>query len=212
MNTLITSGSSRIPLADEAFLLKGFLLGEDRAILAELSDLALEAPFRHMVTPGGYSMSVSMTNCGPRGWVTDRQGYRYDTCDPLSGRPWPAMPPRFLRLAEAAAGAAGFAGFRPDACLINRYVPGARLSLHQDKDELDFSQPIVSFSLGLPATFEFGGLTRKAPVTPWLLEHGDVVVWGGSSRLRYHGVRPLRKGTHPLLGDYRINMTFRCAG
>lgn len=212
MNTLVTSDYSLIPLADEAFLLKGFLLKDDRAILAELSDLTPEAPFRHMVTPDGYSMSVSMTNCGQRGWVTDRQGYRYDTCDPLSGRPWPVMPFLFHHLAEAAAEAAGFFGFKPDACLINRYVPGARLSLHQDKDELDYSQPIVSFSLGLPAIFDFGGLARKAPVTPWQLEHGDVVVWGGSSRLRYHGVRPLKKGSHPLLGEHRINMTFRRAG
>lgn len=164
-----------------------------------------------MVTPGGHQMSVAMTSCGSFGWVTDRSGYRYDALDPDSGQPWPAMPPRFRELAERAAGEVGFAGFAPDACLINRYEPGAKMSLHQDRDERDIGAPIVSVSLGLPATFLFGGLKRADKTQRYRLAHGDVVVWGGPARLAFHGVAPLADGEHALLGRQRINLTFRRA-
>jgi alkylated DNA repair protein (DNA oxidative demethylase) len=164
-----------------------------------------------MVTPGGYSMSVAMTNCGQAGWVTDRKGYRYTSCDPANNRPWPALPDIFASLAENAARAAGFAEFNPDACLINRYEPGARLTLHQDKNEADFTAPIVSLSLGLPAVFLFGGLNRRDRPDRILLNHGDALVWGGPARLVYHGVMPLKEGHHPYLGRQRINLTFRKA-
>ena len=176
-----------------------------------LGDIAAQSPFRHMVTPGGYTMSVAMTNCGAAGWVTDRTGYRYDHNDPETGRPWPAMPDCFFELAAEAATRAGYPDFRPDACLINRYEPGARLSLHQDKNERDFANPIVSVSLGLPATFQFGGLKRNDPVRKFLLRHGDVAVWGGPSRLFYHGVLELKDGVHETVGRIRINLTFRGA-
>ena len=156
-------------------------------------------------------MSVAMTNCGTAGWVTDRTGYRYTTRDPETDRPWPAMPERFTDLATRAAAEAGFGGFMPDACLINRYAPGARLTLHQDHNEHDFSAPIVSVSLGLPAVFLFGGQQRNEPQRRVHLLHGDIVVWGGPARLRHHGVLPLRAGHHPLIGGYRINLTFRKA-
>jgi alkylated DNA repair protein (DNA oxidative demethylase) len=157
-------------------------------------------------------MSVAMSNCGALGWVSDRQGYRYSPLDPDSGRQWPAMPEVFCQLAQMAAAAAGFPGFTPDACLINRYEPGSKLSLHQDKDERDREAPIVSVSLGLPAVFLFGGLKRKEPTTRVLLAHGDVVVWGGPARLRYHGVQTLKHGLFPETGNCRINLTFRKAG
>lgn len=192
-------------------LLRGFVLPLGSAFAEAIDTIAGAAPFRHMTTPGGFTMSVAMTNCGPLGWVSDRTGYRYEPCDPVSGRPWPEMPAGFLALARAAAAEAGFADFDPDACLINRYQPGAKMSLHQDKDERDFSQPIVSVSLGLPAVFLFGGETRKDPTLRLPLEHGDVVVFGGAARLRYHGVMPLKPGQHPRLGACRINLTFRRA-
>lgn len=198
-------------LAPGAILLRGRALPVEAALLAGLSEVTAAAPFRRMVTPGGYEMSVAMTNCGQAGWVTDRRGYRYDRIDPESGRPWPPMPEAFLRLATEAAAEAGYAGFRPDACLVNRYEPGARLSLHQDRDERDFGQPIVSVSLGLPATFQFGGLKRTDKTMRIPLRHGDVVVWGGRSRLYHHGVLALKEGEHPALGRMRINLTFRKA-
>lgn len=157
-------------------------------------------------------MSVAMSNCGALGWVSDARGYRYDALDQLTGKPWPPMPALFERLALEAATAAGFEGFRPDACLINHYVPGAKLSLHQDRDERDRRQPIVSVSLGLPAVFQFGGLTRSGPLQRTRLESGDVVVWGGPSRLAYHGVAALAEGEHGLTGRCRYNLTFRRAG
>jgi len=200
------------PLAPGAVVLRGFARGHAATLLAGLEVVLVQAPWRHMVTPGGYRMSVAMTNCGPLGWVADPTGYRYDPIDPQSGRPWPAMPASFLRLAAAAAAAAGFDGFRPDACLVNRYEPGAKLSLHQDKDERDFSAPIVSVSLGVAAVFLFGGLKRSDKTARVPLAHGDVVVWGGPARLRYHGVLALKSGQHPVLGEERINLTFRKAG
>jgi alkylated DNA repair protein (DNA oxidative demethylase) len=193
-------------------LLRSFALRDESALLSDLQHVANVAPFRHMVTAGGFRMSVAMTNCGPVGWVSDRKGYRYDPIDPASGQPWPPIPASFLRLARNAADASGFPQFAPDACLINRYAPGAKMSLHQDKDEKDFSQPIVSVSLGLPAVFQFGGLKRSDKPQRVPLNHGDVIVWGGPARLRYHGVLPLKDGTHPSLGSYRFNLTFRRAG
>ena len=198
-------------MADGAMLLRGAALPYEKAILAALTDITAQSPFRHMVTPGGFTMSVAMTNCGTTGWVTDRTGYRYDRNDPESGRPWPAMPDCFFDLAAEAATRAGYPDFRPDACLINRYESGARLSLHQDKNERDFANPIVSVSLGLPATFQFGGLKRNDPVKKFALRHGDVVVWGGPSRLCYHGVPELKDGVHESVGRMRINLTFRGA-
>jgi alkylated DNA repair protein (DNA oxidative demethylase) len=199
------------PLADGATLLRGFARGQAPALLAAIEQVAAEAPFRHMVTPGGYRMSVAMTNCGAAGWVADRAGYRYDPIDPLSGRPWPAMPPAFRRLATRAAATGGFLGFLPDACLINRYAPGARLSLHQDKDERDFAAPIVSISLGLPAIFLFGGSRRSDRPRRIRIESGDVAVWGGPARFAFHGIDPLAEGEDPLTGRCRINLTLRRA-
>lgn len=198
--------------AERAFLLRGFMLPSESDILAELRGIVAQSPFRHMITPGGYRMSVAMTNCGSLGWITDRTGYRYDAIDPERDQPWPPMPAPFLTLATEGAAEAGFRSFSPDACLINRYEPGTRLSLHQDKDEKDFSQPIVSVSLGVPATFLFGGERRGDKTERIQLRHGDIVVWGGSARLRYHGIAPLKDAEHPLLGRMRINLTFRKAG
>jgi len=192
-------------------LLRAFAVGGEAALLEDLQTVLTHAPLRHMVTPGGYRMSVAMTNCGALGWVTDRTGYRYDAIDPESGKPWPRIPDSFVRLAAGAAAQAGFGRFVPDACLINRYQPGSRLSLHQDRNERDFSEPIVSVSLGLPAVFLFGGLRRGEKANRVPLEHGDVVVWGGPARMRYHGVLPLKQGHHPLLGNRRVNLTFRRA-
>lgn len=201
-----------VSLAEGAALLRGFAAPMADDLWSDIEKLIDAAALRHMVTPGGLRMSVAMSNCGALGWVSDRRGYRYDPVDPDSGRAWPVMPLSLSRLAGAAAQQAGFAGFVPDACLINRYVLGARLSLHQDLDERDFSQPIVSLSLGLPAVFLFGGLKRNDPTQRVPLAHGDVVVWGGPSRLRYHGVLALKPGCHALTGACRVNLTFRRAG
>ncbi len=212
MNRDLFDGESRdVTLEPGAMLLGGFALPAEDALLAALASVAEQAPFRHMQTPGGRRMSVAMTNCGEVGWVSDVHGYRYDALDPSSGRSWPAMPLAFRELATSAADRAGFSGFAPDACLVNRYEPGAKLSLHQDRDEQDFSAPIVSVSLGLPAVFLFGGTRRNDPTDRIPLRHGDVVVWGGPARLRYHGVQPLAPGTHPVMGPVRINLTFRKA-
>ena len=198
-------------LADGAVLLRGFATPEATAVMERLQDILLAAPFRHMVTPGGFRMSVAMTNCGRAGWITDRRGYRYDPVDPTTGRPWPPLPGLFRQLATRAAAEAGFAGFEPDACLINRYEPGARLSLHQDKNERDLAAPIVSVSLGLPATFLFGGLRRTDRPHRIRLESGDIAVWGGPARLAFHGVESLADGEDRLTGRCRINLTFRQA-
>lgn len=198
-------------LAPGAVVLRGFAIPDETTLLAALQDVIEKVPFRHMVTPGGFRMSVAMTNCGAFGWVSDRTGYRYDPVDPESGTPWARMPNSFLRLAKNAAAHAGFGEFVPDSCLINRYEPGTRLSLHQDKNERDFGEPIVSVSLGIPAVFLFGGLKRADKPSRVQLTHGDVVVWGGPARLRFHGVMPLKTGHHPLLGSHRINLTLRKA-
>ncbi len=201
----------RETMGEGAVLLRGKALPFEDELIAALAAIAERAPFRRMVTPGGFVMSVAMTNCGAAGWVTDRTGYRYDRNDPETGMPWPDMPGSFLRLAAEAAEEAGYRSFAPDACLINRYEPGARLSLHQDRNERDFANPIVSVSLGVPAIFQFGGLKRSDPVAKYPLRHGDVAVWGGPSRLRYHGVAALKDGRHPKLGRMRINLTLRRA-
>ncbi len=200
------------PLAEGAVLLHGFALQNEAKLLIDLKSVILKSPLRHMVTPGGFTMSVAMTNCGKLGWISDRKGYCYTTLDPDSGAPWQAMPASFLALAISAAAEAGFANFVPDACLINQYKPAGRMTLHQDKNELDFSQPIVSVSLGVPAIFLFGGFERSDKPMKILLEHGDVVVWGGVSRHRFHGIQPVKLSYHPTFGDCRINLTFRQAG
>jgi alkylated DNA repair protein (DNA oxidative demethylase) len=201
-----------VPLGPQACVLRGFALPWVARLLTALAGVEQAAPPRHMVTPGGLAMSVANTNCGALGWVSDRRGYRYSATDPESGQPWPAMPTALAELALAAAAAAGFAGFAPDACLVNHYRAGTRLSLHQDRDERDHAAPIVSVSLGMPAVFLFGGLARADKPARVPLQHGDVVVWGGVDRLRFHGVLPLKEFPHPLLGAERINLTLRQAG
>jgi alkylated DNA repair protein (DNA oxidative demethylase) len=205
------SRAASIALGARAVLLRGFACEQAPELIASIADIAAVSPFRHMATPGGWEMSVAMTNCGQAGWITDRRGYRYDPIDPGTGKPWPGMPPAFAELAVKAADAAGFDDFRPDACLVNRYVAGARLSLHQDRNEQDFDQPIASVSLGLPAIFLWGGEKRNDKVRRVPLVHGDVVVWGGPDRLTFHGVHLLTEGEHPLIGPYRFNCTFRRA-
>jgi alkylated DNA repair protein (DNA oxidative demethylase) len=204
------SESDRLARAGLTYL-PGLALPLEQALLAEIGRIAAAAPFRLMLTPGGQRMSAAMTNCGEVGWITDRNGYRYDPLDPETGRPWPPLPACFSQLAERAALDAGFGPFHPDVCLINRYEPGARMSLHQDRDERDFSSPIVSVSLGLGATFLFGGLRRADRPYRLPLAHGDVVVWGGENRLAYHGVAPVAYGCHPIVGRMRLNLTMRKA-
>lgn len=195
-----------------ATVLRGFALADETSLLRAVDTIVAQAPFRHWTTPGGKRMSVAMTNAGAWGWISDRRGYRYESMDPNSGLPWPLMPEIFLKLATSAATQAGFDGFIPDACLINRYEAGARMSLHRDSDEHDFAQPIVSVSLGASAMFLFGGLLRTDRAQRVPLAHGDVVVWGGTARLRFHGVLALKPGYHDVLGEYRLNLTFRRAG
>jgi DNA oxidative demethylase len=207
-----TTCSAAEEFAPGAWYLSGFVREAAPELLQAVDRVAAAAPLRVMLTPGGRSMSVTMTNCGGLGWVSDRRGYRYATQDPLTGQAWPAMPANILDWSRAAAQAAGFANFQPDACLINCYLPGARMSLHQDKNERDFTAPIVSLSLGLPATFLFGGLTRSDRTLRLPLTHGDVVVWGGPARLRFHGVLPVASGIHTLTGAARFNLTVRQAG
>ena len=201
----------REQIGEQSYVLRGFALAWVDRLLPELQAVLSAAPFRQMITPGGFTMSAAMSSCGTWGWHTDRNGYRYSREDPQTGRAWPPMPEAFMQLAQAAAREAGFSDFLPDACLINRYVPGAKMSLHQDKDETSYAAPIVSVSLGLPATFLFGGFERSDKSQRVPLLHGDVVVWGGVDRLRYHGVLPIKQGHHPRLGEQRINFTFRTA-
>ncbi len=196
-------------LAPGAVVLRGFATARGAALKDDVARVSAATPFRHLITPGGFRMSVAMTNCGELGWVSDSRGYRYDPVDPESGERWPALPDAFRALARDAAARAGYEGFVPDACLINRYAPGARLSMHQDRDEKDLRAPIVSVSLGLPAVFAWGGDERADKARKVALHHGDVVVWGGPSRLRYHGVLALKDGQHPFAGGHRINLTFR---
>jgi alkylated DNA repair protein (DNA oxidative demethylase) len=203
--------SSNEDLGPGTAILRDMAKDRETEIMDALFSVAVRSPFRHMVTPGGFRMSVAMTNCGSLGWVTDRKGYRYASVDPETNTPWPAIPDAFMGLARDAATKAGYPSFVPDACLINRYEPGARLTLHQDKNENDFEEPIVSVSLGLPAVFLFGGLERSDKTVRVPVSHGDVLVWGGPARLRYHGVNPLKDGSHPLAGGYRFNLTFRKA-
>ncbi len=203
--------ADREEIAEGAWLLPAFALGVADDLLAAIEQVAAAAPFRNMVTPGGFRMSVAMTNCGEAGWVTDRKGYRYQPVDPETGSPWPTMPAAFHDLAARAAEAAGFGGFRPDACLVNRYEPGTRLTLHQDRNERDLAQPIVSVSLGIPATFLFGGDERKHRPKRVPVEHGDVVVWGGPARLAFHGVAELAEAGHQATGRLRYNITLRKA-
>jgi DNA oxidative demethylase len=211
LGSLRHPGAGTEALANGAMVLRDLATPEAAALVEALGQVAAAAPFRHMVTPGGYRMSVAMTNCGSAGWITDRRGYRYAPLDPVTARPWPALPKVFLGLAKRAAAAAGFEGFAPDSCLINRYEPGARLSLHQDRNERDFAAPIVSVSLGLPAVFLFGGLRRTDRPRRIRLQSGDVVVWGGPARLAFHGVDPLTEGEDRLTGRCRINLTLRKA-
>ena len=199
-------------ISEQGFVLRGFALPRARALLDALDCVLGQSPLRRMQTPGGFTMSARLSSCGDLGWTTDREGYRYSHVDPLSARPWPPMPEVFLALAHAAAATAGFADFIPDACLINAYAPGAKMSLHQDKNERSYSAPIVSISLGLPAIFQFGGFERSAPTQRISLFHGDIMVWGGVDRLRFHGVMPIKPGQHDLLGEQRINITLRQAG
>ena len=203
---------TELVLAPGAVLLRGFALPSASALLADAANVQAQAPLRHMRTPGGLPLRVAMTNCGPLGWVSDARGYRYQATDPVSGQPWPALPASFATLASNAAAQAGYAHFHPDACLVNRYEPGTALSLHQDKNERDFTQPIVSVSLGLPAVFLFGGMARSDRPARIPLHHGDVVVWGGPARLRFHGVMALGDGVHDDTGRQRINLTMRRAG
>ena len=204
--------SSKLTFAQNVFLLKGFALANEAAFLADLTTIISQSSLRHMMTPMGFKMSAAMSNCGELGWVSDKKGYRYDTLDPITGAPWPQMPASFMQLAQSASAACGFANFVPDACLINQYIVGASMGLHQDKNELDFTQPIVSVSLGIPATFLFGGLKRSDKTDKILLNHGDIVVWGADARLNFHGIKPLKANSHEALGAYRYNLTFRKAG
>ena len=208
---LFTAGDAPRPLPAGLAWLEGFALPWEDALLEAITRVTAEAPLRNLMTPGGQRMSVAMTNCGPLGWISNRRGYRYSAMDPQSGAPWPALPAPLREVAVAAAEAAGFESFEPDACLINAYAPGARMSLHQDRDERDFTAPIVSVSLGLPAVFLFGGDTRRDRPLRLPLTHGDVVVWGGPARLAFHGVAPVADGQHPRLGRQRINLTLRRA-
>lgn len=195
----------------DVFLLKGFALEKSTQLFKTICEVDTQAPFRKMQTPGGFYMSAELTNCGVVGWHSDHNGYRYTPFDPLTEQPWPDMPQGFRDLAETAAKRCGFPDFTPDVCLMNRYAVGAKMGLHQDKDEKDFAQPIVSLSLGLPIIFQFGGPKRNDPKQRILLQHGDVVVWGRAARRYYHGVLTLKSGQHPLTGPYRYNLTFRRA-
>jgi DNA oxidative demethylase len=202
---------AREKICEGAILLHGFALPFEKYLLRDIETVISTMPPRQMFTPSGLPMSVTTTSCGDAGWVSDARGYRYSTRDAHSQQLWPAMPDTFFNLAQQAANAAGFDNFAPDSCLINCYKVGAKMSLHQDKDEKDFSQPIVSVSLGLPATFLIGGLLRNDKTIKIPLIHGDVVVWGASARLFFHGVLPIKAGKHPFLGEQRINLTFRKA-
>ena len=201
----------REQIGEQSYVLRGYALPWIERLLPELRAVLAQSPFRQMLTPGGFTMSAALSSCGDLGWMTDTSGYRYTPLDPRSQQPWPVMPQVLRELAVLAAADAGFIDFAPDACLINRYVPGAKMSLHQDKNERRYSEPVVSVSLGLPAIFLFGGHERSGKTQKVSLFHGDVVVWGGVDRLRFHGVMPIKDGVHPIMGPQRINLTFRTA-
>ncbi|XID74449.1 DNA oxidative demethylase AlkB [Alkanindiges sp. WGS2144] len=198
-------------IGEQAVVLRGLVNPMEKELIRVIEQITAISPFRHMRTAYGGSMSAALTSCGELGWVADQQGYRYQAIDPLTGQPWPSMPALFLRLAQQAASQAGFESFRPSSCLMNEYTVDARMGLHQDKDEINLNYPVVSVSLGIPAIFLWGGLNRKDATQKIGLFHGDVVVWGGVDRLRFHGIAPLKPACHPLLGERRINMTFRQA-
>ncbi len=212
MDLFSPTSAQQLPIAMDAYLLSGYALLDELQLLADLQQILAAAPPRRMMTPMGRMMSAAMTNCGELGWTSDANGYRYTSLNPSNGQPWPRLPNCFLTLAGNAAASAGFADFVPDACIVNQYEVGARMGMHQDKDELDFEQPIVSVSLGIPAVFQFGGAQRHDKAINIPLFHGDVVVWGGSSRLYYHGIKPLKAHQHASLGALRYNLTFRKAG
>jgi len=212
MDLLTQLSTQATPITTDAYLLAGFALANETQLLADLQQLLAVAPPRQMMTPMGRTMSAAITNCGNLGWVSDAKGYRYTSLNPSNGQPWPSLPDSFLRLADLAAAQVGFVNFVPDACIVNQFQVGARMGLHQDKDELDFNQPIVSVSLGIPATFQFGGAKRQDKPINLTLHHGDVVVWGGAARLHFHGIKPLKVHHHPSLGALRYNLTFRKAG
>lgn len=207
-----TSAPGIEALAADAVVLRAFALATADALWQHVLAVAARSPWRHMITPGGKPMAVETTNCGHLGWISDRRGYRYEAVDPLTGQAWPALPADIAQLAATASQAAGLPPLVPDACLINRYFAGVGMGLHQDRDEQDLSAPIVSVSLGLPARFRFGGPQRGGPTRSVLLHHGDVVAWGGISRLAFHAITPLRPGHHPLTGSCRVNLTLRKAG
>lgn len=211
MSSKSNTASPLKSIANESFILPGFAAAETNVLLTAIEAVIQEAPLRQMRTPGGFKMAAQITNCGNFGWVTDKQGYRYQTTDPETGLTWPAMPQVISQLALEAASACGFEHFTPDACLINCYQPGAGMGLHQDKDEKDFSAPIVSISLGVPAIFLFGGAKRQDKPDAHLLKNGDIVVWGGEDRLRFHGIQPIKLAHHPMTGQKRFNLTIRQA-
>ncbi len=198
-----------IQISPDAVLFKAALKPVASSLLEEIRTISGANPFRQRKTPGGQLMSAAMTNCGAWGWVTDADGYRYSDIEPETGRTWLPIPAVWIQWVNLFCQRAGLGTFNPDACLINRYAPGAGMGLHQDKDEKDLAIPIVSFSLGAPVLFRWGGLNRQEPVSEFLLEHGDVLVWGGADRMRFHGVKKLRRYQHPLTGHYRYNLTFR---
>lgn len=212
INNDLFSTSDRLFIEQDSWLFKGYATQSTDWILERLREILRLSPLRQMQIPGGHRMSVRTSSCGSLGWISDLSGYRYSDIDPMTGRPWPEIPAALLDLVSTGAAAADYPGFIPDSCLINCYRPGAKMGLHQDKDEQDRSAPIVSLSFGLPVTFMFGGLNRRDPVKRFPLEHGDMLVWGGASRMVYHGVAPLAQGEHPALGALRLNLTFRRAG
>ena len=210
---LSNNGESWIEtITDDAVVLRQYLVNRSDELAEAIKTIEAKAPFRHMKTAGGFTMSAAITGCGDYGWISDRQGYRYSKVDPVTAQPWPEMPEVLKTIGKECARKAGYSDYNPDACLINRYSPGAKMSLHQDKDERDFTAPIVSISLGVPATFLFGGQQRADKTIKVPVMHGDVVVWGGTSRLFFHGVSTIKSAYHPFWGESRINITFRVAG
>lgn len=200
-------------LAEGLFLHRGAITPDDQTILVrDIAQVADFAPFRHPRTPGGHPTSAAMTNAGQAGWWSDRQGYRYLIHQPDSDRPWPSMPASFHAAVEVGTRGTPWPDFSPDACLINFYGAAAKMGLHQDKDERDFTQPIVTVSLGDAADFLVGGFARTDKTAVVRLHSGDVLVMGGPSRMRFHGVRRIHTGTSPLSALHgRYSLTFRKA-